>query len=74
MLLQTKSTAYVVEIKRQANIEADIVAEIGEKVRRLGCRSSASVRTVLVYEGNLAPSIRLDHAVDFIIPAERLFG
>ena len=73
MLLQTKSTAYVVEIKRQANIEADIVTEIGDKVRRLGYRSSASVRTVLVYEGNLAPSVRLDHAVDFIVPAERLF-
>ena len=73
LLVQTKSTAYVIEIKRQAKIDAGVVDEINDKVGRLGYGPSTSVRTVLVYEGDLAPSIRLDHALDFIIPAERLF-
>lgn len=73
LLLQTKTTAYVVEVKRQVKIGADVVTEIKEKIRRLGFASSKSVRTVLVYEGELAPRIRLDHALDFMIPAERLF-
>ena len=73
LLLQTKSTAYVVEIKRQTKIEASVVDEIKDKVRRLGYGPATSVRTVLVYEGDLAPSVRLDHELDFIIPADRLF-
>ena len=74
LLLQTKSTAYVVEIKRQSKIEADVVTEIREKVRRLGYGSSISVRTVLVHEGELAASVRLDHSLDFHISADRLFA
>ena len=74
LLLQTKSTAYVVEIKRQSKIEADVVTELREKVRRLGYGSAISVRTVLVYEGELAASVRLDHSLDFLISADRLFA
>ena len=73
LLLQTKTTAYVVEIKRRESIGAEIAAEIGEKVKAIGFRSGVSVRTVLVYDGSLAPSVRTEHMLDFVIPANYFF-
>ncbi|MBP5320554.1 MAG: hypothetical protein J6334_06170 [Kiritimatiellae bacterium] len=48
--------------------------EINSKVGAVGFRPGVSTRTVLVYDGKLAPSIRTDHLLDFAIPAERLFN
>jgi len=73
LLLQTKSTAYVVEIKRRENIGVDIAAEINQKVKTVGFHAGTSVRTVLVYAGKLAPAVRTEHMLDFVIPAERFF-
>ena len=73
LLLQTKSTAYLIEIKRRENIGADIAAEINQKVKAVGFHAGTSVRTVLVYDGRLAPAVRTEHMLDFVIPAERLF-
>lgn len=70
LLIQTANSAYLVEIKRRQHIGKDVVAEIEEKVRRLGF--SSSLRTALVYEGDLEPTIRTDRQLDFIIPAARL--
>ena len=61
------------EIKRRDSIGAEIAAEINDKVKAVGFRSGVSVRTVLVYDGMLAPSIRTEHMLDFVIPADRLF-
>ncbi len=72
LLLQTQSTAYIIEIKRQTSIPDTIVDEIREKVSRLGFRSSTSIRTVLVYDGTISSRLRTEHLLDFIIPAERL--
>ena len=73
LLLQTRTTAYLVEIKRRESIGLDVVSEINDKVDAVGFRSDMSIRTVLVYDGRLAPSIRTDHLLDFTIPVERLF-
>ena len=73
LLLQTKSTAYLIEIKRRENIGAEIAAEINQKVKAVGFHAGTSVRTALVYDGRLAPAVRTEHMLDFVIPAERLF-
>ena len=73
LLIQTKTTAYVVEIKRRESIGAEIAPEIAEKVKAVGFRSGASVRTVLVYDGALAPSVRTEHLLDCVVPANLLF-
>ena len=73
LLIQTKTTAYVVEIKRRDSIGAEVAAEINAKVKAVGFRSGVSVRTVLVYDGALAPSVRTEHMLDFVIPVDRLF-
>ena len=71
---QTKTTAYVVEIKRRETIGEEVVSEINDKVASVGFRPGVSTRTVLVYDGALAPCVRTEHLLDFIVPIERLFA
>ena len=72
LLVQTKSSVCVVEIKRQTRIPASVENDVREKVRRLALPRSRSVRTALVYEGRLAPEIAENAYFDFLVPAERL--
>ena len=74
LLLQTSNTAYVVEVKRRREIRGDVVDDVREKVARLPLRRGVSVRTVLVYAGELSPVVPDSDFFDFIIPAQRLFG
>ena len=55
------------------SIGTEIADEIGDKAKAVGFRPGVSVRTALVYDGALAPSIRTEHMLDFVIPADRLF-
>ena len=72
LLIQTARTLLVVEIKRQRQIKHGIIDEVAEKVRRLRFDPRLSVRTALVYEGELAQSVPADRYFDFIVPAEKL--
>ena len=74
LLLQTRNTAYVVELKRRREIRSDVVEEVREKVVRLPLRNGMSVRTVLVYSGELSPAVTDSDFFDFVIPVSRLFG
>ena len=73
LLYQTQRAACVVEIKRRREIGSEIVDEVARKVKRLPLRSGMSVRTALVYDGELAPSVEADGWFDFLIPASHLF-
>jgi hypothetical protein len=73
LLLQTRATAYVVEIKRREEIGEEIADEINDKVKAADFRPAVSVRTVLVYDGRLASAVRTEHLLDFAVPVERLF-
>ena len=72
LLIRTERMLMVVEIKRQRDIHHDIVAEVAEKVRRLKYDRSLAVRTALVYDGRLSPSVPADRYFDFIVSAETL--
>jgi hypothetical protein len=74
LLVQTRMSVCIVEIKRRREIGREIVAEISEKCERLPVRSGVSLRTALVYDGELAPSVEADGYIDSIIPARRLLG
>ena len=74
LLLQSQSTAYVVEIKRRREIRSDVIDEVKGKVARLPLRSGMSVRTVLVYAGELSPAVENSDYFDFIVPVQRMFG
>ena len=72
LLIQTASTALVVEIKRRKRIDRSVIDEVREKVRRLKVSSGRSIRTALVYAGELSEGVPAEGYFDFIVPAEKL--
>lgn len=57
LLIQLKQAMYVVEVKRKDRIDADVVEDVKQKIRRLPNPRGVSVRPVLVYDGTLSPSV-----------------
>jgi len=74
LLVQTRRSVCLVEVKRKREIGREIIDEVDEKVRRLPRRQGVSVRTALVYEGHLAPIVEADGYFDSIIPFRSLLG
>lgn len=74
LLIQTRRTAWVVEIKRRREIGAEVVDEVAEKVRRLGIGRRMSVRTALVYSGRLSPAVEAEGFFDVIVDAASLLS
>ena len=74
LLLQTRQSVCIVEIKRQRRIGKEVVSEVEEKCRRLARPSGVSLKTALVYDGELAPSLEADAYFDALVPARRLLG
>jgi len=72
LLIQTRKTLFVVEIKRRRRISHGIIDEVQKKVEALAHAPELSVRTALVYEGELSPSVAADRYFDFIVPAGEL--
>ncbi len=73
LLLRTRRSLYVIEVKLRQNIPASVADEVMEKVVRLKLPPGQSVRTALVYAGALAPALEESDAFDFLVPVERLF-
>lgn len=72
LLVQTRKSVCLVEIKRRRHIGEEAEAEVDRKIKALSLRPGISVRTALVYEGELAPVVRGNGYFDFIIPASDL--
>ena len=74
LLVQTRTALHVVEIKRRSSIPASVEDEVREKVRRLRAPRGLSVRTALVYAGELAPEIAERGYFDALVSVESLLG
>lgn len=74
LLLQAENMLYFVEAKRQQKIEASVVREVDEKIRRVSRPTGVSARAALVYDGELAPSIETDGYFDAVVPFAKLLG
>ena len=74
LMIRTENCVYLVEVKRRNHIDEDVVVELDEKIRRLGLPANVSVRTALVYDGDVASSLRTGRKCDFLIPVEKLFA
>lgn len=72
LLVQTARSASVVEVKRKREIDSSVEAEVERKVRALKTRRGVSIRTVLVYDGHLEPSVAGDGYFDAIVRAGQL--
>ena len=73
LLLQTRNSVCIVEIKRRKLVPASVQDDVRDKIRRLRLPRDISVRAALVYDGELAPEIEEDNYFDFLVPAARLF-
>ena len=74
LLLQTKHSIYIIEIKRRENIGEEVVADVKEKIRRLKVTRGINVIPVLVYDGKLSKRVAADGFFSRIISAEQLLG
>ena len=74
LLVQTRRSMCVVEVKRQREIGRDVIDEVVEKVKRIPHREGMSVRTALIYEGHLDPTVEADGYFDAVIPFRTLLG
>ena len=74
LLIQTRRSVCVVEIKRRREIGREVIDEVAEKVSHIPRRNGMSVRTALVYDGQLAPIVEADGYFDAIIPFRTLLG
>lgn len=67
LLLQSEKSYVLIEIKRKEKIAYSIINEVNRKVKLLKKPSETSVRTVLVYEGELERTVEADGYFDAII-------
>ncbi len=72
LLLQTARASVLVEIKRQREIGADVVKEMEAKLESFPRIPGRSVRTALVYAGNLSPAVEADGIFDFVVDIREL--
>ncbi len=74
LLIQSRRSVYVVEIKRKQEIGREIIEEVDRKVRCLKRRANVSFKTALVYDGHLSPVVEADGYFDAIVPFAKVLG
>ncbi|MCX6868715.1 MAG: ATPase [Verrucomicrobia bacterium] len=73
LLIRAKHAVHVIETKFRRTIPKAVIAEVREKAARLKLPAGLSVRTGLIYAGELDPAIARGGFFDHLIPAEELF-
>lgn len=74
LLIHTKFTLYVCEIKFRRKIASTVIKEVLEKIQKLRYPKTLSVRPVLIYQGELAPQIQKDNFFSNLIAFEELLS
>jgi len=74
LLVQSQGMAVLVEIKRKSRIDAGVAAEMRRKLEAFPRKRNVSVRTALVYEGELDGSVAKSGVFDFMVPIETLLS
>jgi hypothetical protein len=72
LLVRTKGSLYVFELKVRKHITASVIDEVRTKVDRLKIGFSLSVRTGLIYQGELDPNIAKSDYFDRLVPFQDL--
>ena len=63
---------YVIEMKRRKNIGREVADEVAAKIEALSLPRSISVRTALVYEGELHPAIAAEGFFNSLVSISEL--
>jgi 5-formaminoimidazole-4-carboxamide-1-beta-D-ribofuranosyl 5'-monophosphate synthetase len=72
LLVRTRQSLYVFEIKFRRQIDSSVMTAMRERVKALDVPRSLSVRTGLIYQGNLHPEVQPSDYFDFLVPFEDL--
>lgn len=72
LLIETKFTFYVCEIKFRKMIPKNVISEVQEKIERLKLPKGYTVRPVLIYSGAIASGIEEDGYFDKILDFDKL--
>ena len=72
MLVQLPRSVYLIEVKRMNRIPVSVEDEVQRKIDRLPLKKGVSVKTVLVYDGNLAPELEEDGFFDYLVDMDQL--
>ena len=74
LLVQTEGAICVVECKRRKTIDKDIIREVDRKVKRIARPDGVSIRTALVYDGELSAFVETNGYFDALIPMKSVLG
>jgi hypothetical protein len=72
LLIRTRQSLYILEVKFRRQIDKGILSEVRQKVERLKVPRSLSVRTGVIFQGELDPEIQPSDYFDFLLPFEDL--
>jgi len=71
LLIDTRYAVYICEIKYRKKIDYNVINEMEKKIDRLKNPKKKSVRTVLIYLGELTEGVRKSSAFTHYLPLER---
>ena len=74
LLIQSRRTICVVEIKRRKEIGREIIEEVDAKVGAIARPSGVSIRAALVFDGHISPGVAADGYFSAIVPFRKLLG
>ena len=72
LLIQTERTIFVVEVKRRKEIGPGVIEDVRKKVDALKAPRNMSVRTALLYDGQLSPVVEAERYFDFVLDTKSL--
>ena len=72
MLVQLPKSVYLIEVKRMNKIPASVEQEVQRKIDRMPLKKGKSVKTVLVYDGELAPELEENGFFDHLVAMDEL--
>ena len=72
MLVQLPKSVYLIEVKRMNRIPVSVEQEVQRKIDRLPLKKGKSVKTVLVYDGELAPELEENGFFDHLVTMDEL--
>ena len=72
MLVRLPKCVYLIEVKRMNRIPVSVEQEVQRKIDRLPLKKGKSVKTVLVYDGELSPELEENGFFDHLVRLEEL--
>jgi len=72
LLIQTKYTTYICEVKLCKTIGTEVIADVLQKIERLKIPKAISIRPVLIYQGELSKQVVKENFFSKVIAFEDL--